>query len=122
MNLDVGRSARGGYPPVTAFLDPGYGTGRSGIPGMGAVDSSTMPTTMTGSMPSVTATAEAVNPAPQGQILPTDFMQRLPSIVNPSPVQVASGGPCDSVATWVSNNPLLAILSLGVLGVLVFRE
>lgn len=42
-------------------------------------------------------------------IAPQDLVQRLPSIVNPTPDVV---GGCDSFSQWVNDNPMIAGLGL----------
>lgn len=46
-----------------------------------------------------------------GSLTPTDLVQRLPSIVTPVATDV-SAPPCDSVTSWVSENPIMAGLGL----------
>lgn len=45
-------------------------------------------------------------------VTPTTVVQRLPSIVNPTPVDL--GATCDPFTAWVAANPLLAIGGLAV--------
>lgn len=46
-------------------------------------------------------------------ITPTDLVQRLPSIVNPAPVDHLAAT-CDAFTLWVANNPALALGGLAV--------
>lgn len=43
---------------------------------------------------------------------PTSLVQRLPSIVNPTPVDLSAT--CDAFTLWVANNPGLALGGLAV--------
>lgn len=43
-------------------------------------------------------------------VTPTTVVQRLPSIVNPTPVDLSST--CDQFTAWVAANPGLALLGL----------
>jgi len=44
--------------------------------------------------------------------VPTALTQRLPSIVNPTPVDLSAT--CDAFTLWVANNPLFALGGLAV--------
>ena len=50
---------------------------------------------------------------------PTDLVQRLPSIVNPTPAVATT---CDSISTWVDQNNIWALLILGGLAFLAFKD
>jgi hypothetical protein len=45
-------------------------------------------------------------------VAPTDLVQRLPSIVNPTPVNLSAT--CDAFTLWVAANPMLALGGLAV--------
>lgn len=62
-------------------------------------------------MPSVKAIA-GIGDAAQSAVTPTTVVQRLPSIVNPTAVNLSDT--CDPLAMWVSEHPLLAIGGLAV--------
>lgn len=73
-----------------------------------------MPSATQSTMPSITSTAQVVAPQPPPVLTPTNMQQRMPTIVNPAPMNVAPV--CtDDFATWVSNNTMLAVGGLAVL-------
>jgi hypothetical protein len=93
-------------PPAAAASAP------SGTPGP-AASTVPMPSATTAVMPSITNTAQVV--APMQVITPSGMQQRMPQIVNPAPA-VMPGPACDnSFASWVNDNPLLAIGALAAL-------
>lgn len=70
-------------------------------------------------MPSVTDTANNIPATPTPQLSPTILAQKMPSIVNPAPAQVAPP-PCpNDFATWINANPVLAIAGLAGLAYLL---
>ena len=78
-----------------------------------------MPSATQSVMPSITATANVVAPQPPPVLTPQNMAQRMPTIVNPAPVNVAP--PCsDDFATWVSNNTMLTVGGLALLAFMVF--
>lgn len=89
--------------------------------GSGAIANAGVPKTMSAHMPSVTLTANATTPSPQPTALtPQSMLQRLPSIIQPAPVDLAP--PCDTFATWVSNNGLLVGVGMAVVAWLMWKE
>lgn len=64
--------------------------------------------------PAIVPTAVATTPAPQPPLTPPDLNQRLPSIVNPGPVEVGPP-PCESVSVWIARNQGLVLVGLGML-------
>lgn len=77
----------------------------------------TMPSATKSVMPSITATAQVVNPTPP-TVSPQYLTQRMPSIVNPAP-QVAPPVCSDPFAQWVSDNALLVAAGLAGLAYLM---
>jgi hypothetical protein len=70
-------------------------------------------------MPSLPLTALAGLGDTTTGITPTDLVQRLPSIVNPTPV---TPDPCSPIAEWVSQNTVWALLVLGGLAWFAFKD
>lgn len=80
-----------------------------------------MPSATKSTMPSITSTAQTVMPPQQPVLTPQSMAQRMPSIVNPTPVQIAP--PCsDPFATWVNDNMLLVGVGLVGLAWLVWGK
>ena len=78
-----------------------------------------MPSATTATMPSITNTAQVV--APMQVITPQGMQQRMPQIVSSTPMVIAP--PCDnSFASWVNDNPLLAIAGLAALAYLMMGK
>ncbi len=77
----------------------------------------TMPSATKSVMPSITATAQVVNPTPP-TVTPQYLTQKMPSIVNPAP-QVAPPVCSDPFAQWVSDNALLVAAGLAGLAYLM---
>jgi hypothetical protein len=70
-----------------------------------------MPAAVISRMPTVNGISGlGVTPAP---LTPTTLVQRLPSIVNPSAVDLSAT--CDPFTAWVAGNPLFAIGGLAVI-------
>lgn len=68
-----------------------------------------MPATALQRMPSVSGISGL---AADNTVDPTSLVQRLPSIVTPSAVDLSAT--CDAFTLWVANNPMLAIGGLAV--------
>ena len=85
-----------------------------------------MPSATTATMPTVTGTANAVL-GTNGQvgngpvaITPAWLNQRLPSIVNPAPLDMGVPGCGGGVSGWVGDNPVLALVGLAALAYAVW--
>ena len=63
-------------------------------------------------MPSVNGISGLGDTTTTSALAPTDVAQRLPSIVNPTPVDL--GAACDPFPAWVAANSALAIGGLAV--------
>jgi hypothetical protein len=108
---------------VSAGNGGGGASGPSVLPAL-----SPMPSATTATMPTVTGTANAfMNRGGRGQrggntphaITPQYLNQRLPSIVNPAPMDM--GGNCQAgFGAWVGENPVLAGLGLVALAWMVW--
>jgi hypothetical protein len=80
-----------------------------------------VPQTMTAGMPSMTLTAQAVAypPVPSMGITPQYLLQRLPSIIQPAPVNLQS---CNTFAEWISDNGLMVGLGMALAAWLLWKE
>lgn len=74
------------------------------------------PTSMT--MPSLVATANTTIPSTPEQLTPMALNQRLPSIVNQTPMNMAPL--CDPFAQFISQNMLLVGAGLALAAIMIF--
>jgi hypothetical protein len=82
-----------------------------------------VPQFTTQTLPSMTDSAQAATgnqPVTPPALTPQYLVEKLPSIIQPAPVDVTPPPPCDPLTQWVSSNQLLAALGLGVLAWAVF--
>lgn len=87
----------------------------------GPVVDSGVPKTMTATMPSMTMTAQAAatHPVQPPALTPAYLLEKLPSIIEPAPINVA---PCDTFAQWVSDNGILVGVGMALLAWFVWKE
>lgn len=64
-------------------------------------------------MPSVSGISGLGDTSASSALSPTTAVQRLPSIVNPTPTDL--GASCDAFTLWVSENPFWALGGLAVI-------
>jgi hypothetical protein len=80
-----------------------------------------VPVFTTRTLPSIIDTVQASTggaPVTPTAMTPQSLVERLPSIIQPAPVNVAAPA-CDPLTQWVSDNQLLAALGLGLLAWMV---
>lgn len=80
-----------------------------------------IPKTMTANMPSMALTVEAVTPGPVQPtgLTPHSLLERLPSIIQPAPVNVE---PCNTFASWIADNGLLVGIGMAALAWFAWSE
>lgn len=116
----------GNMPDLTIAQVGGSGSGNQGgelgpavLPQLQPLPSMTAAT-----MPTMTDTANAVAGSGGAQvpaITPAYLNQRLPSIVNPAPMDMG-GGCATGITAWVGDNPLIALAGLMLLGCAVWGK
>jgi hypothetical protein len=81
-----------------------------------------MPTMTTTVMPSITDTANTAPPPVAPTLTPTILTQKMPSIVNPAPAVVSAPVCPNGFASWINDNPVLAMVGLAGLAYLLLGK
>lgn len=81
-----------------------------------------MPKATSMAMPSVTDTVNSNPPTPAPVLSPALLVQKMPSIVNPAPMNVAPVPCSNDFAQWVNDNPLIAVAGLAVVGYFLLNK